>query len=100
MHGESQKAFGCFMLIRNFTCHRYSILGREWVHDESKNGAGTRDRTEDASLEGSSFTTKLCPQKEGGNMQFEFLNVNPTLAAFKQVLVISPAGMENYCLPE
>jgi len=33
-------------------------------------------------------------------MQFEFLNVNPTLAAFKQVLVISPAGMENYCLPE
>ena len=26
-------------------------------------GAGTRDRTEDTSLEGWGFTTKLCPQK-------------------------------------
>ena len=26
-----------------------------------KDGAGTRDRTEDTSLEGWGFTTKLCP---------------------------------------
>lgn len=33
------------------------------------NGAGTRDRTEDASLEGSSFTTKLCPRQKELTMQ-------------------------------
>ena len=33
------------------------------------NGAGTRDRTEDASLEGSSFTTKLCPRQKESTMQ-------------------------------
>ena len=40
---------------------KVSMLYEEGI--EIPNGAGTRDRTEDASLEGSSFTTKLCPHK-------------------------------------
>ena len=34
----------------------------EHLNARTRNGAGTRDRTEDTSLEGWGFTTKLCPQ--------------------------------------
>ena len=65
MENPTRERLGMYRVVVDRQCIASARVSFNMQNRNLVNGAGTRNRTEDTSLEGWGFTPKLCPRPKG-----------------------------------